>query len=68
VAGRLERWYNLDVEIRDAEIASLRLTADLKSQSVRNVLDVISTTLNIAYRIDDGTVYLTATAPVQSRT
>ena len=68
VAGRLERWYNLDVEIRDAEIASLRLTADLKSQSVRNVLDVISAALDIEYRIDDGTVYLTAKAPVQSRT
>lgn len=68
VAGRLERWYNLDFEIRDAEIASLRLTADLKSQSVRNVLDVISATLNIEYRIDDGTVYLTAKAPVHSRT
>jgi ferric-dicitrate binding protein FerR (iron transport regulator) len=68
VAGRLERWYNLDFEIRDAEIASLRLTADLKSQSVRNVLDVISATLNIEYRIDNGTVYLTSKAPVQSRT
>jgi len=68
VAGRLERWYNLDFEIRDSEIASLRLTADLKSQSVRNVLDVISATLRIEYRIENGTVYLTSKAPVQSRT
>ena len=68
VAGRLERWYNLDVEIRDAEIASLRLTADLKSQSVRNVLDVISATLDIEYRISNGTIYLTSKTPVQSRT
>ena len=67
VAGRLERWYDLKFEIQDTDIASLRLTADLKSQSVRNVLDVISATLNIGYRIEDRTVYLTSKAPVRSR-
>jgi len=60
VARRLERWYDLDVRIRDPALRSLRLTASLKSQSVENVLDVITASLGIRYRIDQDSVLLGA--------
>jgi len=60
VAVRLERWYNLEFVIRDSSLHSLRLTANLESQSLRNVLDVITASLGIHYRIDGSTVVLTS--------
>jgi ferric-dicitrate binding protein FerR (iron transport regulator) len=60
VARRLERWYGLTFRIRDPALRSLRLTATLKSQSVRNVLDVITASLNIRYEIDQNSVVLRA--------
>ena len=60
VARRLERWYDLEFHIRDPEIRALRLTATLKSQSVRNVLDVVGASLGIRYQIDQNSVELMA--------
>lgn len=60
VARKLERWYNLDVQIRDPSLHSLRLTANLKSESIENVFDVIAASLNIEYEIDRNTVVLRA--------
>ena len=58
VAARLGRWYNLEFVIQDASLRSLRLTANLKSQSPTEVLDVITASLGIRYRIDQDTVSL----------
>jgi ferric-dicitrate binding protein FerR (iron transport regulator) len=58
VARRLERWYDLEVRIRDPSLRSLQLTASLKSRSVENVLDVITASLGIRYRIDHRSVLL----------
>jgi transmembrane sensor len=60
VARRLERWYDLEFRIRDPDIRALRLTATLKSQSVRNVLDVVAASLDIRYQIDQNSVVLRA--------
>lgn len=58
VTARLERWYNLQFEVTDPGLDSLRLTANLKSRSVQNVLDVISASLGIRYRLQHNTVIL----------
>jgi transmembrane sensor len=58
VAHRLERWYNLEFDVADPALDSLRLTATLKSRSVQNVLDVIAASLDIQYRIQQNTVVL----------
>jgi len=58
VAHRLERWYNLEFDVADPALDSLRLTANLKSRSVQNVLDVIAASLDIQYRIQQNTVVL----------
>ena len=56
VARRLGRWYNLEYQIEDEEIKSRRLTANLRSQSTRDVLDVVSTALGIDYRLEGGRI------------
>lgn len=58
VTARLGRWYNLEFDITDPALDSLRLTASLKSRSVQNVLDVITASLDIQYRIHHNTVVL----------
>ncbi len=58
VTARLERWYNMRFRLADPRLDSLRLTANLKSRSVENVLDVVSASLGIQYHIQDNTVIL----------
>ena len=58
VTARLERWYNMQFHLADPRLDSLRLTANLKSRSVANVLDVVSASLGIQYHIQDNTVIL----------
>ncbi len=58
VAARLERWYDLRFEIADPALDSLRLTASLKSRSLENVLDVITASLGVRYRIHRNTVVI----------
>lgn len=63
VAARLARWYNLRFDIADPALDSLRLTANLKSRSAENVLDVITASLGIEYRMHQNTVVLSDDAP-----
>ncbi|MCS3708133.1 ferric-dicitrate binding protein FerR (iron transport regulator) [Salinibacter ruber] len=60
VTARLGRWYNLDFVIQNSSLRSMRLTADLKSESPKEVLNVIAATLGIQYQVDQGTVYLSS--------
>lgn len=60
VARQLERWYGLEVRVQSPALDSLRLTANLKSQSMRDVLDVVAATFDIRYRIEQDTVTLRA--------
>lgn len=56
VAIELERRYGVEVTFEDAKIQKQLLTALLKSRSIRNVLDVISMSLNIEYQLKDNNV------------
>jgi ferric-dicitrate binding protein FerR (iron transport regulator) len=58
VARQLERWYGLEVRVQDPALDSLHLTANLKSQSMRDVLDVVAATFDIRYQIEQDTVTL----------
>lgn len=60
VIAQLGRWYNLDFVIQNSSLRSMRLTADLKSESPKEVLNVIAATLGIQYQVDQGTVYLSS--------
>lgn len=56
VGRQLERQYDVAVAFEDSGIQSMKLTALLKSRSIRNVLDVITASLNISYRLEDNRV------------
>ena len=56
VAKALERRYDVEVIFEDSTLKELLLTAYLKSRSLRNVLDVITTSLEIEYELDENTV------------
>ena len=47
VAARLERWYGLEVKIQDPSLRDLQLTANLRSQALRDVLDIVAASLRI---------------------
>ena len=52
VARELERRYGVEVTFEDQDIKQKKLTAILKSRSIRSVLDVITMTLDVEYRLD----------------
>ncbi|HEX6983229.1 MAG TPA: FecR domain-containing protein [Balneolaceae bacterium] len=56
IADELERRYNVKVNFENDEIKNLKLTAYLKSRSIKNVLNVITRSLNINYSLDDDRV------------
>ncbi|WP_441000334.1 FecR family protein [Fodinibius sp. SL11] len=56
VAKSLERRYDVKVFFEDPALKELLLTAYLKSRSLRNVLDVITASLQIEYQLDDNKV------------
>lgn len=56
VAKELERRYGLEVVFEDAAIRDMVLTAFLKSRSIRNVLDVVTMSLDIEYELEDDRV------------
>ena len=58
VAARLERWYGLEVKIQDPSLRDLQLTANLRSQALGDVLDIVAASLRIEYRIEEGRVLL----------
>lgn len=56
VAKDFERRYGVEVSFDDPEIKQLSLTAYLKSRSLQNVLDVIATSLDIRYELNDNKI------------
>lgn len=59
VAADLQRRYGVRVRFGSPGIADKKLTALLKGRSIRNVLDVISLTLDVNYRMEDEHVIFT---------
>lgn len=56
VANQLERKYDINVEFITNDLNEKHLTAELKSRSLDNVLEVIATSLELHYTFDNDTV------------
>lgn len=56
VAKDMERRFGVDVVFEDPAIEAMLLTAHLKSRSIRNVLDVISMSLDLGYELQENRV------------
>lgn len=50
VARRLERWYDVEIIINDADLAVARVSARFERQTLTDVLVVLATTLDAGYR------------------
>lgn len=49
VVERLERWYNISIEIDDDYISDKKLTATIEYESITEVMDLLEITLSLKY-------------------
>jgi len=56
VIKKLERWYNVDISVQGTDSITDRFTMTIKSESLKEVLDLISLTTDIEYSIKDNKV------------
>lgn len=56
VARRLERWYNIDVEVTGCLDEDLRLRATFVDEDLEEVLDMLKRSLSIDYKIEGGNI------------
>jgi ferric-dicitrate binding protein FerR (iron transport regulator) len=54
VARKLERWYNIDVEVNGSISHDQRLRATFINESLEEVLYLLKRTLHVDYRIENG--------------
>lgn len=58
VAADLERWYDVEIEIPDDDLAAQRVTLDLRARKLEGVLDTVAAQLRLHYeRHDDSIVF-----------
>lgn len=51
---KLERWYNVDIELKDPNLLKYRFTAIFKNETIQQALEMLSFTSPIKYRIEPG--------------
>lgn len=58
VFKQIERWYDVQIEVEESEneILKKQFSADLKTRSVREVMDVIQEVMEIEYRIENDRI------------
>ncbi len=52
VVKRLERWYNIKIEVSDKSLANKRLTATIKYESIGEIIELLEITLPIKYEFN----------------
>jgi ferric-dicitrate binding protein FerR (iron transport regulator) len=56
IARRLERWYNIDVEVKGSFREDLRLRATFIDESLEEVLALLKRSLAVNYKIEKGSI------------
>ncbi len=59
VIKKLERWYNVNIELTGKDSVDDRFTLTIKNESLREVLDLIGLTTPLNYKIKDNQVTIT---------
>jgi transmembrane sensor len=54
IARRLERWYNIDVDVDFIQSEDLRLHATFINDSLEQVLNLLKRSLHVSYKIENG--------------
>ncbi|QIA07425.1 FecR family protein [Draconibacterium halophilum] len=52
VVERLERWYNISIELDDQYISDKKLTATIEYESITEVMDLLEITMSLKYEYD----------------
>jgi ferric-dicitrate binding protein FerR (iron transport regulator) len=63
IITQLERWYNVEIELRDNRIKNLKFNGTIEMESFSEVLELIKVTTPIKYSFDRKTRILTISAP-----
>ena len=58
VIKKIERWYGVNVSIKDHAILDYYFTASFNSESISRVLDLLKITSNISYHLNENQVTL----------
>lgn len=59
VCKTLERWHGLDIIVKDKDLYNYNFTADLGSESIVQIMELLKFTMPISYIIESNTVYIT---------
>jgi len=59
MVSRLERWYNVDIQLEGENIRNLKYTGTIEMETFSEVLELIKTTAPIDYSFDRKTRILT---------
>jgi ferric-dicitrate binding protein FerR (iron transport regulator) len=63
ITARLERWFNVKIEIVDEEVSALRFHATFENETIEDVLRSLQVTAPFDYEINDDTVIISAKRP-----
>lgn len=58
MARELERWFGASFVIQDEALRDRKITAVMDSRSITHVLEVLSNTMDVEYRLDDQKIYI----------
>ncbi len=61
VVKRLERWYNVKINLQDDSIEELRFTGTIRMESFSEVLEILKITSSVQFTIDEETRIVTIT-------
>jgi transmembrane sensor len=59
VAKKMERWYNVKIEIRDARIALARLTGTFENETVTQALEALQITMPFRFTTEKNQIIIT---------
>ncbi len=55
VINKLERWYNIDIDIEDQSLKEIQMTANIEFESIREVMELMELTLPLKYEYHKNT-------------
>jgi ferric-dicitrate binding protein FerR (iron transport regulator) len=56
VAAKMERWYNVKIDFRDAKKQTLRFTGVFENETIQQALDYLSITAPFHYSMQGNTI------------
>lgn len=56
--GQIERWYGVDIEVTDNTVYNSSFTAEFKSETLKEVLELLCLTSRLSYTMDETTITL----------